>query len=449
MPLGINLFGKGHTQEAQKESAKEMVREWQRNLRAEARGLDRSIRKIEQEEDKIRKDIQTMAKQGGDPKSIQMLAKSLVRSNKAKDRLYTSRSIMQSAVAELETTAATMRLSDSMSKSAEVMKQMNSLVKIPEMEESISSMKREMMRAGLIDELIDEGMEEMDGPDLEVEAEAEVDKVLDWKLFILSLGRKEQQLRQQVMPDESGVRMSLVDRLLARLACFSEAEACTLELPVLPGQVQLVGFSGDQTNYNESAPHMRWTGHVGLRFSDAPKVMFGFTPDTELRNDMRALVGSLLEGNSFPGKVSDDFQDFEDAALSPHGVIFVFWDVQGACNEKDCGLSSILKDMDDINKVYAFPPEAPQKYRGKAYSACNSTWGALCFNCATYPKSVGLPIPEDTGMLPGYLEKMALLHGSFCRCYKSGRWRPKSDCWAERHRLLFESCAFEQPVEDL
>ena len=54
------------------------------------------------------------------------------------------------AVAELETTAATMRLSDSMSKSAEVicemvirmrleilkqvMKQMNSLVKIPEME---------------------------------------------------------------------------------------------------------------------------------------------------------------------------------------------------------------------------------------------------------------------------------------------------------------------------
>ncbi|CAE7803294.1 chmp3 [Symbiodinium microadriaticum] len=156
-----------------------MVRQWQRNLRSEARGLDRSIRKIEQEEDKIRKDIQAMAKQGGDPKSIQMLAKSLIRSSKAKDRLYTSRSIMQSAVAELETTAATMRLSDSMSKSAEVMKQMNSLVRIPEMEESISSMRREMMRAGLIDELIDEGMEEMDGPDLEVEAEAEVDKVLD------------------------------------------------------------------------------------------------------------------------------------------------------------------------------------------------------------------------------------------------------------------------------
>jgi len=179
MPLGINLFGKGHTQEAQQESAKEMVRDWQRKLRSEVRGVDRSIRKIEQEEEKIQKEIKAMAKAGGDPKSIQMLAKSLVRSGKGKARLYTSRSIMQSAAAELETTAATMRLSDSMSKSTEVMKQMNSLVRIPEMEESISSMKREMMRAGLIEEMLDEGMEEMDGPELEEEAEAEVDKVLE------------------------------------------------------------------------------------------------------------------------------------------------------------------------------------------------------------------------------------------------------------------------------
>ncbi|CAJ1351745.1 unnamed protein product [Effrenium voratum] len=179
MPFGINLFGKGHTQEAQQDSAKEMVREWQRNLRSEARGVDRSIRKIEQEEDKIRKEVKDMAAKGGDPKSIHMLAKSLVRSGKAKARLYTSRSIMQSAVSELETTAATMRLSDSMSKSAEVMKQINSLSKIPEMEESISTMRREMMRAGLIEELMDEGMEAMDGPEMEEEAEAEVDKVLD------------------------------------------------------------------------------------------------------------------------------------------------------------------------------------------------------------------------------------------------------------------------------
>ena len=31
--------------------------------------------------------------------------------------------------------------------------------------------------------------------------------------------------------------------------------------------------------------------------------VFGFTPDTVLRQDMHALVSTLLEGNSFPGRV--------------------------------------------------------------------------------------------------------------------------------------------------
>eukprot|EP00931_Biecheleriopsis_adriatica_P089488 TRINITY_DN63608_c0_g1_i1.p1 TRINITY_DN63608_c0_g1~~TRINITY_DN63608_c0_g1_i1.p1 ORF type:complete len:229 (-),score=74.69 TRINITY_DN63608_c0_g1_i1:10-696(-) len=181
MPFGIefNLFGSGATQQSQQESAKDMVRAWQRKLRAEARTIDRNIRKIEQEEEKMKKDIKGMAAKGADPKNIQMLAKALVRSGKGKARLYTSRSVMQSVAAELESQAATMRLSDAMCKSTEVMRQMNSLVKIPEMEESMTSLQREMMRAGLVEEMLDEGIEAMDGPELEEEAEDEVNRVLD------------------------------------------------------------------------------------------------------------------------------------------------------------------------------------------------------------------------------------------------------------------------------
>ena len=98
-------------------------------------------------------------------------------------------------------------------------------------------------------------------------------------------------------------------------------------------------------------------------------------------------------------KVSNDFPDFDDAALSPFGVVFVFWDITGTCKEKDCGLSSVKKDMTDMSKSYAFPPEAPLKYRGRTYSACTTSWGETCFNCATYPKSVGLPIPEDASLI--------------------------------------------------
>lgn len=41
--------------------------------------------------------------------------------------------------------------------------------------------------------------------------------------------------------------------------------------------VQLLGFSGDQQNYDESAPHFRWTGHVGLRYRDTPQVWWWVT----------------------------------------------------------------------------------------------------------------------------------------------------------------------------
>ncbi|CAK0847291.1 unnamed protein product, partial [Prorocentrum cordatum] len=157
----------------------ESLREWQRALRGEIRQVERGIKRIEQDEEKIKKDAKAMAKNGGDPQSIKLLAKSLVRSSKAKGRLYTARANLSAASSEMANQAATMRLADAMTRSTAVMQQMNALVKVPELHEAMSSMQREMIRAGLIDELIDEGMEDMDGPELEQEAADEVDKVLE------------------------------------------------------------------------------------------------------------------------------------------------------------------------------------------------------------------------------------------------------------------------------
>jgi len=179
MPLGISLFGAAGAPAAQKENAKEMVREWQSKLRGEVRTIERSIRQIERDEDKIKKDIKKMAKEGSDPKNIATLAKSVVRSGKAKGRLYQARASMSAASSELQNVGATMRLADAMKQSTEVTRQINQLVNIPELQEAMSGMAKEMMRAGLIEEMIDEGLEGIDGPELEEEAAAEIDKVLD------------------------------------------------------------------------------------------------------------------------------------------------------------------------------------------------------------------------------------------------------------------------------
>merc|ERR550514_2387194 len=66
-----------------------------------------------------------------------------------------------------------------MSESTEIMHQVNALVNVPELHTTMSDLRREMMTSGLVSEMVDEGLEEMDGPDLEEAAEAEVAEVLD------------------------------------------------------------------------------------------------------------------------------------------------------------------------------------------------------------------------------------------------------------------------------
>ncbi|CAK9027339.1 Hypothetical protein SCF082_LOCUS17881 [Durusdinium trenchii] len=248
-----------------------------------------------------------------------------------------------------------------------------------------------------------------------------------------------------------------------------EVASRRLELPPVATRAQLVGFAGDQTNYNISAPHFRWTGHVGLRFRAEEATLYGFTPDTELRHDTPLLVSTLLDGNRFTGRVADDYEDFADATQSPFGQIFVFWDIpDDLCTERDCGWSLVQQDSWEGDGDEGGQTEDGTAEPGARHteSACDELWGKNCFNCATYPKSVGLPIPDATwndevlfffwrraeaesGMLPGYLEELAKAPASLCRCYTFGRWRSSRECsqLGGSHEALRDLCHFEEPEE--
>lgn len=55
---------------------------------------------------------------------------------------------------------------------------MQALVKLPEVATTMRDMSKEMMKAGIIEEMIDETMESMeDTEEMEEEAQSEVDKV--------------------------------------------------------------------------------------------------------------------------------------------------------------------------------------------------------------------------------------------------------------------------------
>ncbi|KAK9799789.1 hypothetical protein WJX73_008465 [Symbiochloris irregularis] len=157
---------------------KELVRKWQTDLRKEQRTLERTIREIERSEKNAKKMVTESAKRG-DMASAKVLAKELVRTRKEVTRMYTNKAQLLSMNIQLTEQLAMVRVAGTLSKSTEVMTLVNNLVKAPQMSQIMMQMSREMMKAGVIDEMMEDTLDSaLDTEDMEEQTEAEVDKVL-------------------------------------------------------------------------------------------------------------------------------------------------------------------------------------------------------------------------------------------------------------------------------
>jgi charged multivesicular body protein 3 len=154
----------------------EQVKKWKQSLRQQTRNLDRSLRGIETEELKAKKLLQQASKRN-DIKSCRILAREIVNSKKAKERIITSKAQLNSLAMSMQQQLSVAKVTGAMSKSTDVMKALNTLIKLPEISLTMQEMSKEMMRAGLIDEMISDALE-MDDEELEDEAEKEVESVL-------------------------------------------------------------------------------------------------------------------------------------------------------------------------------------------------------------------------------------------------------------------------------
>ena len=56
---------------------------------------------------------------------------------------------------------------------------MNKLVTLPELQKTMMEMQREMERSGLIEEVVGDALDELDGDDVEEETELQVNKVVE------------------------------------------------------------------------------------------------------------------------------------------------------------------------------------------------------------------------------------------------------------------------------
>lgn len=162
------------------EKSKEKVNDLSSKLRKESRMMDRQINAIVREEQKTIAMIKDAAKKN-QMDVCKIAAKSLVHSKKQKSRIYASQAQINSVVMQMKNQLAQMKIAGSMKSSTEVMKAVSGLIKLPELQKTMQEMSKEMMKMGIIDELITESIDsvlEDDVGDIDSIADAEAEKII-------------------------------------------------------------------------------------------------------------------------------------------------------------------------------------------------------------------------------------------------------------------------------
>lgn len=155
----------------------------QQNIRA----LDRDILRLRNVEVKTRSLIVTASKRGQKNPSqaasaaaeTRTFARELVRVRKHSARLAASKAQLESVKMQVNEAFAVRRIEGSIRASTGIMKQVNTLVRLPELTGTMRELSQELMKAGIIEEMVGDMLPGADIAEAEdEEAELEVDKVL-------------------------------------------------------------------------------------------------------------------------------------------------------------------------------------------------------------------------------------------------------------------------------
>mmetsp|Transcript_15740 Transcript_15740/g.28671 ORF Transcript_15740/g.28671 Transcript_15740/m.28671 type:complete len:323 (-) Transcript_15740:84-1052(-) len=155
--------------------AKFKAKEWQWQLKSEAKQLDKEIVKIKKQEEKLRREIQAQAEKGN-VDTVQQLAKSIVRSERAVKRLEGTKANMIAVDLQLTTSIATMTTTSSLKVSADIMTRMNQICGVSEVGATMEAMRAEMSRVADAEDAVEDALQ---NEDEDYQVAEEVQKVLE------------------------------------------------------------------------------------------------------------------------------------------------------------------------------------------------------------------------------------------------------------------------------
>jgi hypothetical protein len=166
----------------------------------------------------------------------------------------------------------------------------------------------------------------------------------------------------------------------------------------IPPTISIFGVPGGVGRLSDYAHPYLYTGHIGYSF-DYGNVIYGHGPYAT--GDIPVVIDSLKNGAVYAGKVTDDTDFFKMAAQST------------ATARKGLGDQMVYKlDMPVTRGQYELAQQLTQSrglytplpeftYSWKTGGACMAP-----YNCATYPSSLGLPIPINSDAVSKYVPAM-------------------------------------------
>ncbi|KAK3683808.1 charged multivesicular body protein 3 [Podospora appendiculata] len=165
------------------------IRKCNAMIRANIRKLDRDIAALKTNETKIknlivaadRRAAKDPSRQRQAQKEVRGFARELIRARRASARMVTGKAQLNSVQMQVNETFALRKIEGSIRASVGIMKDVNSLVRLPELAITMTELSKELMKAGIIEEMVGESLPESDIAEDDLfldEADTEVDKVL-------------------------------------------------------------------------------------------------------------------------------------------------------------------------------------------------------------------------------------------------------------------------------
>lgn len=112
-------------------------------------------------------------------KDIRVFARELLRTRRQHGRLVTSKAQLNSVAMQVSEAFAVRKIEGSIRSSVGIMRDVNSLVRLPELMGTMRELSQELVKAGIIEEMVGDSLpDDLAAEEEDEEAEGEVDKVL-------------------------------------------------------------------------------------------------------------------------------------------------------------------------------------------------------------------------------------------------------------------------------